>query len=349
MGRDVDAQHAVLALPIDGGRIADHDLLSLRGHQPNGPDLFGDQHAAIGQEGHPPGQSKGGHRGHLEGQAGFGLLFAHIDLGPGRRRRQGEEHQRRFRQFHRHFSLFLLATQAPDLERSSASLPAVSHHGARALVNSSTSTRSLKARQARRQVAATKALPVAHRLESEADFWLICTLSSGRSGVWRVGPDNNVGPPCPTCHSAETERLPFTSDAAQVPVYSCVECGDVRGTTSCCAHISVTACVKTRTRSPGNIAISRSSNGMTRSGLTSTSCCRMSTIRPALALTSVSVGCGWDSSAGSSRLGTELILSVHCSCLIALAFEGCSADRAVALAVASASTRGNQLPRYVRY
>ena len=89
MRREEDAQHAVLALPIDWRRIAHRDLLSLLGHQPNGPDLFGDQHAAIGQEGQPPGQFKGGHRGHGEGQAGFGLLFAHIDLGPGRHRRPG--------------------------------------------------------------------------------------------------------------------------------------------------------------------------------------------------------------------------------------------------------------------
>jgi DNA-directed RNA polymerase subunit M/transcription elongation factor TFIIS len=40
-------------------------------------------------------------------------------------------------------------------------------------------------------------------------------------------PDNNVGPPCPMCHSTETERLPFTSDAVEAPVYSCVECGHV--------------------------------------------------------------------------------------------------------------------------
>jgi hypothetical protein len=50
--------HAALALIIDGGRIAHLDLLSLLGYQPNGPDLFGDQHAAIGQEGQPPGQFK---------------------------------------------------------------------------------------------------------------------------------------------------------------------------------------------------------------------------------------------------------------------------------------------------
>ncbi len=93
MRREEDAMHAVLALPIDRGRIVHLDLLSLLGHQPNGPDLFGDQHAAIGQEGQPPGQFKGGHRGHGEGQAGFGLLFAHIDLGPGRHRRQGEKHR----------------------------------------------------------------------------------------------------------------------------------------------------------------------------------------------------------------------------------------------------------------
>ena len=113
-GRDEDAQHAVLTLPIDWGRIADQDLLSLLGHQPNGPDLFGDQHAAIGQEGQPPWQVEGGHRGHGEGQAGFGLLFARIDLGPGHRRHQGEvQHQRRFREFHRHFALFLLALKRP--------------------------------------------------------------------------------------------------------------------------------------------------------------------------------------------------------------------------------------------
>ena len=105
MGRDEDAQHAVLALPIDGGRTAQRrDLFSLRGYQPNGPDLFGHQHAAIRQEGYPPGQFKGGRRGHLKGQGGFGFLFAHIDLGPSRRR-QGEK-QRRSRQFHRHSPRF---------------------------------------------------------------------------------------------------------------------------------------------------------------------------------------------------------------------------------------------------
>ena len=106
MGREEDAVHAALALPINGGRIAHRDLLSLLGHQPNGPGLFGDQHAAIGQESQPPGQFKRGHRRHVEGQGGFGLLFAHIDLGPGRHRHQGEK-QRRFRQFHRHFSPWL--------------------------------------------------------------------------------------------------------------------------------------------------------------------------------------------------------------------------------------------------
>src|ERR1700733_3398178 len=46
------------ARPIDWGRTTHQDLLSLLGHQPNGPDLFGDQHAAVGQEGQPPGQFK---------------------------------------------------------------------------------------------------------------------------------------------------------------------------------------------------------------------------------------------------------------------------------------------------
>src|SRR6185436_15664882 len=42
MGREEDAQHAVLALPIDRGRVSQRrDLFSLRGYQPNGPDLFG--------------------------------------------------------------------------------------------------------------------------------------------------------------------------------------------------------------------------------------------------------------------------------------------------------------------
>ena len=84
MRREENAVHAVLAFEIDSGRIAHLDLLSLLRHQPNGTGLFGDQHAAIGQEGQPPGQFEGGHRGHGEGQAGFGLLFADIDLGRSR-------------------------------------------------------------------------------------------------------------------------------------------------------------------------------------------------------------------------------------------------------------------------
>ena len=109
MGRKKDALHAVLALPIHWRRILHLDLLSLLGYQPNGSGLFGDQHAAIRQEGQTPGQFKSGHRRHGEGQAGLGLLFAHIDLGPSRHGHQREK-QRRFRQFHRHL---LLASRAP--------------------------------------------------------------------------------------------------------------------------------------------------------------------------------------------------------------------------------------------
>ena len=92
------------------------DLLSLRGHQPHRPDLLGNQHATIGQDGNPPGQFKSPDGGHREGHAGFGLLVARIDLRPGghgrRGRRQGKK-QRRSYAFHRDVSL----CEAPDLAR----------------------------------------------------------------------------------------------------------------------------------------------------------------------------------------------------------------------------------------
>ena len=101
--------HAALALPIDRGRIAHQDLFSLLGYKPNGSDLFGDQHAAVGKEGQPPGQFEGGHRRHGERQAGCGLLFAYIDLGPNGQVKgpQQRKKQQCFRQFHRHFSLHI--------------------------------------------------------------------------------------------------------------------------------------------------------------------------------------------------------------------------------------------------
>ena len=64
----------------DGGIVQHRALLALRGDQPDGADLFGHQHAAVGQESHAPGQIEGRHLGHVEGQAGLRLLVAGIDL-----------------------------------------------------------------------------------------------------------------------------------------------------------------------------------------------------------------------------------------------------------------------------
>ena len=48
VGCAMAAVHAVLALVKNRRRILHLDLLSLLGYKPNGPDFFGDQHAAIG-------------------------------------------------------------------------------------------------------------------------------------------------------------------------------------------------------------------------------------------------------------------------------------------------------------
>ena len=74
--------HAALPPPIDGGRILDLDLLSLRGDEPNGPDFLGNQHAAVRQESHPPGQVEVSHGRHRERQAICGFLPVHIYLRP---------------------------------------------------------------------------------------------------------------------------------------------------------------------------------------------------------------------------------------------------------------------------
>ncbi len=104
MGRDEDAEHAVLAFPIDRGRAGYESFVALLGHEPDGADLFGDEHAAIGQERDAPGKFKGGDGGQVEGNGRFGLLFSRVDLSPGGRGGQGQK-QSRFCQFHWYFSL----------------------------------------------------------------------------------------------------------------------------------------------------------------------------------------------------------------------------------------------------
>jgi hypothetical protein len=65
--RDVDAQHPVLPLPIDGWSIAQRsDLFSLSGNQPNGPDLFGHEHAPVRRKAIRQGRPKVACRGHLK-------------------------------------------------------------------------------------------------------------------------------------------------------------------------------------------------------------------------------------------------------------------------------------------
>ena len=73
-------------LPIDGGRIGHRsDFLSLlRTPAKSGPIFSVISMRPSGRNAIRQGSSKVvGHRGHGEGHAGFGFLFARIDLGPG--------------------------------------------------------------------------------------------------------------------------------------------------------------------------------------------------------------------------------------------------------------------------
>jgi hypothetical protein len=51
--------------------------------------------------------------------------------------------------------------------------------------------------------------------------------SSAMKSRARKPPDKNVDPPCPACHSAQTERLPFSGEGPPPPFNACVGCGHV--------------------------------------------------------------------------------------------------------------------------
>ena len=91
MGREEHAQHAVLALVKDRRRAAQHGLLAVLGHQPDAADLFGHQHAAVGQEGQAPGKIEGRHWRHGERRIHVGNARAGIDLGVSRGRNQSQK------------------------------------------------------------------------------------------------------------------------------------------------------------------------------------------------------------------------------------------------------------------
>ncbi len=103
--RNEHAVHAILPLPVDGGRVAQGaDLLAFRRHEPHGAHLLGHEHAAVRQEGDAPRQRELARRRHRERQRGLGLVLAHVDLGPraaGHCGRQMYEQSCRARQFHR--------------------------------------------------------------------------------------------------------------------------------------------------------------------------------------------------------------------------------------------------------
>ena len=108
--------HAALALEIDRRRTAHLNLFPGLRNQPNWTGLLCNQHPAIGQKRHPPGQLKRGHLGHGKGQVRFRLLFAHIDLRPSRYRRKNEQ-QPRFTLCDQHSSSFSQRAILSDARR----------------------------------------------------------------------------------------------------------------------------------------------------------------------------------------------------------------------------------------
>ena len=79
--RQEHAQHAALSLVQDAGTLST-GVFSPAGHEPDGADFLGDEHASIGQERNAPGQLERRHLGHRERQARFRLQLARVDLGP---------------------------------------------------------------------------------------------------------------------------------------------------------------------------------------------------------------------------------------------------------------------------
>lgn len=67
MGREEHAQHAVLAFIVAGRDAPEFGLGALLGDQIDTTNLFGHQHAAIGQEGDAPGQVEARHLSDGEG------------------------------------------------------------------------------------------------------------------------------------------------------------------------------------------------------------------------------------------------------------------------------------------
>ena len=86
MRRQKHAQHAAQASFETDGHILYLNFIAIRIHHPDRTNPFGDQHAAVGQEGDAPGEIERGHLGHGERQIGIGFDGADIHLG---RRRSG--------------------------------------------------------------------------------------------------------------------------------------------------------------------------------------------------------------------------------------------------------------------
>ena len=91
VGREVDAQHAALALEATAGTLAT-GVLAPCGVTSRRPPVFSViSMRPVRQEGDAPGQAEGRHLGHVERQARLGLLLARVDLRIGMGRRQSRE------------------------------------------------------------------------------------------------------------------------------------------------------------------------------------------------------------------------------------------------------------------
>ena len=100
VGRDIDTQHAALTAILRRRHVQNRALEALLADQPDGADLFGDQHAAIRQEGDTPGQVECRDRGHVEGQVRYRRLRTRIHLCAGLRRAQSHNQSRIYKSLH---------------------------------------------------------------------------------------------------------------------------------------------------------------------------------------------------------------------------------------------------------
>jgi hypothetical protein len=91
MGREENAQHAVLALIPAVRNAREFGLGTLRSDQVDAADFLCHQHAAIGQERDAPGQIEIGHLRDVEGKVRIGFLFACIGLRMGGACQQSHE------------------------------------------------------------------------------------------------------------------------------------------------------------------------------------------------------------------------------------------------------------------